>query len=309
MHAIGRRRSQILNGSDAAGQLRVDGSNPRGGCIIMGPGLRIRGHIGVSTGVLAFAVAGALAQSPAPKDPWRDLASNIFSGQALADGAGLLALEMPGRAEDAAIVPLTVRTMLRSTDTRRVRSLTIVIDENPAPVAATFHIGPGAIVPEISTRVRVNSYTNVHAVAELSDGKLYVVKTYVKASGGCSAPAVKSDRTNIGEMRFRQLGQTPDAESKTRTAQIMMRHPNNSGLKREQVTRLYIPPFFVHSLKVWQGDELLLAMEGSISISEDPNIRFTYVPDNSSSLRAEAVDTAGQVFSGSWPSAGVEPVE
>ena len=77
----------------------------------------------------------------------------------------------------------------------------------------------------------------------------------------------------------------------------------------DQVTRLYIPPFFVHSLKVWQGDELLLAMEGSISISEDPNIRFTYVSDNSSSLRAEAVDTAGHVFSGSWPSAGVEPVE
>ena len=46
-------------------------------------------------------------------------------------------------------------------------------------------------MPAISTRVRVNSYTNVHAVAELSDGKLYVVKTYVKASGGCSAPAVK----------------------------------------------------------------------------------------------------------------------
>jgi hypothetical protein len=84
-----------------------------------------------------------------------------------------------------------------------------------------------------------------------------------KASGGCSAPAVKSDRTNIGEMRFRQLGQTPDAESNTRTAQIMIRHPNNSGLQMDQVTRLYIPPFFVHSLKVWQGDELLLlAMEG-----------------------------------------------
>jgi sulfur-oxidizing protein SoxY len=47
-------------------------------------------------------------------------------------------------------------------------------------------------------------------------------------------------------------------------------------------------------------------MEGGISISEDPNIRFTYVPDGSSSLRAEAVDTAGHVFSGSWPALGVE---
>src|SRR6202047_720933 len=116
-------------------------------------------------------------------------------------------------------------------------------------------------------------------------GKLYAVKTYVKASGGCSAPAIKADKAGIGEMRFRQLGQTPEAASNTRTAQIMIRHPNNSGLQMHQVTRLNIPPFFLHSLKVWQEDELLLAMEGSISISEDPNIRFTYVPDNSSSLR------------------------
>jgi sulfur-oxidizing protein SoxY len=276
---------------------------------MMGPGLRIMRRIGVAMGMLALPVTGALAQSPAPKDPWPELASNIFSGQALADGAGLLALEMPGRAEDAAIVPLTVRTMLRSTDTRRVRSLTIVIDENPAPVAATFHIGPGAVVPVISTRVRVNSYTNVHAVAELSDGKLYVVKTYVKASGGCSAPAVKADRANIGEMRFRQFARSAEETSNTRTAQLMIRHPNNSGLQMDQITHLYIPPFFVDSLKIWQGDELLLAMEGSISISEDPNIRFTYVPDGSSSLRAEAVDTAGNVFSGSWPSSDMEPVE
>ena len=44
----------------------------------------------------------------------------------------------------------------------------------------------------ISTRVRVDSYTNVHAVAELSDGTLHVTKTFVKASGDCSAPAAKN---------------------------------------------------------------------------------------------------------------------
>jgi len=272
----------------------------------MGPGLRIRRLVGVAMAMLALPVTGALAQSPAPKDAWPELASNIFSGQALADGAGLLMLEMPGRAEDAAIVPLTLRTMLPSTDTRRVNSLTIVIDENPAPVAATFHLGPRAVVPVISTRVRVNSYTNVHAVAELSDGKLYVVKTYVKASGGCSAPAVKADKANIGEMRFRQFATSAEETSNTRTVQLMIRHPNNSGLQMDQITHLYIPSFFVDSLKVFEGDELLFAMEGGISIAEDPNIRFTYVPDGSSSLRAEAVDTAGHVFSGSWPALGVE---
>jgi len=70
----------------------------------------------------------------------------------------------------------------------------------------------------------------------------------------------------------------------------------------DQITRLYIPSFFVHSLKVSQDNELLLAMEGSISISEDPNVRFTYVPDNSSSLRAEAIDTADQEMAASFES-------
>jgi sulfur-oxidizing protein SoxY len=115
----------------------------------------------VAIAILDVAAFGARAQSPAPNDPWPELASNIFNGQPLADGAGVLAIEMPARAEDAAIVPLTVRSTLPSTDTRRVRSFTVVIDENPAPVAATFRIGPGAVVAEISTRVRVNSYTNV----------------------------------------------------------------------------------------------------------------------------------------------------
>ena len=134
----------------------------------------------------------------------------------------------------------------------------------------------------ISTRVRVNSYTNVHAVAELTDGKLYVVKTYVKASGGCSAPATKSaDKAGIGEMRFRQFARSADAAAgNLREAVVMIRHPNNSGLQMDQLTRLYLPAYFVQSMKVFQGEELLLAMDGSISISEDPNIRFSYVPSN-----------------------------
>jgi sulfur-oxidizing protein SoxY len=57
-------------------------------------------------------------------------------------------------------------------------------------------------------------------------------------------------------------------------------------------------------LKIWQGDELLLAMEGSIAISEDPNIRFTYAA-HSSALRAEATDTSGQVFKASWQAFGM----
>jgi sulfur-oxidizing protein SoxY len=238
-------------------------------------------------------------------DSWREIANNAFNGRPLADGSGLITLEMPARAEDAAVVPVTMQANLPPGDTRTLRSVTLVIDENPSPVAATFNVGPG--VTMISTRVRVNSHTKVHAVAELSDGKLYVVETYVKASGGSSAPMANADEnaTKIGRKHIRQFAKAgAEPASTPREAQIMIHHPNNSGLQRDQVTLYYIPLFIVRQLRVWQGDQLVLEMDGGISISENPNIRFSYVSNGASVFRAEAVDTDGHVFKGEWP---VEP--
>lgn len=246
----------------------------------------------------------ALAAAPDPNDPWPSLVQDIFNNRAMNDGADIIAIEMPYRAEDAAIVPVTLRNKLPPGDSRRVLRITLVIDQNPAPLAAKFELGPDANVSEISTRVRVNNYTDVHAVAELSDGKLYMAKTYVKASGGCSAPAAKTAddaKSRLGQMRYRQFarpGQGP--ASGAREAQIMIGHPSNSGLQMDQVTQLYTPAFFVDQLRIWQDDSLVLAMEGGISISEDPNLRFTYVSNGAKRFRAEARDTEGHVFRNEW---------
>lgn len=244
------------------------------------------------------------AATPDLYDPWPGLVHDIFNNRPMNDGNGVIAIEMPPRAEDAAIVPVTLRATLPPANSRRILAITLVIDQNPAPMAARFELGPDSSVSEISTRVRVNSYTDVHAIAELSDGSLYVTKTFVKASGGCSAPAAKNAddaKARLGQMRFRQFAKPAgEPESGVREAQIMIGHPNNSGLQMDQVTRLYIPAFFVNELRVWQDDTLILAMEGGISISEDPNIRFSYVPNGAKRIRVEARDTEGHVFLSEW---------
>jgi sulfur-oxidizing protein SoxY len=246
----------------------------------------------------------APAASAEAYDPWPGLVQDVFNNRPMNDGGGVIAIEMPYRAEDAAIVPVTLKTKLAPTDDRRVVSITLVIDQNPAPMAAKFTLGSDAHVTEISTRVRVNSYTDVHAVAELSDGRLYMVKTFVKASGGCSAPAAKNAdeaKARLGRMKYRQFATSEqEASSGPREAQIMIGHPNNSGLQRNQLTLLYIPAFFVNELRLWQDDSPVLSMEGGISISEDPTIRFTYVPNGASHFRAEAKDTDGHVFQKEW---------
>src|ERR1700735_1882506 len=265
--------------------------------------------------VIVAALAGALyvvapsvaiAQQPAGQDQpseetWNSIRGDIFKHRPILDGAGLVVLDAPRRAEDAAVVPIGMRVNFAADDKRTLQSLTLVIDENPAPVAATFTIGPRSGVTSISTRVRVNSYSYVRVVAELSDGQLYGVKAYVKASGGCSAPAAaNADATKsmLGQMKFRAFHLHADALPE---AQIMLRHPQNSGLQMDQLTRLYVPPFFIENLKIWQGDDLVMAVEGGIASSEDPNIRFNYRPNGAANFRAEAIDTGKDRFKDEWP--------
>ena len=264
-------------------------------------------------GIVAICLAGAVAAAPAsltapaalagnyePDDIWRDLANDIFKSRAIEDGSSVLTLDAPIRAEDAAIVPMTMTFTLPQQDTRRVTKVTLVVDQNPAPVVAAFTVGENSGVGSITTRVRVNDYSMVHAVAELSDGKLYGVQRFIKAAGGCSAPAGKNAEeamANLGKMKFKQIDRHGAQSNALREAQLLIRHPNNSGMQRDQVTLLLIPARFVAEAKIYQGDDLVLAMEGGISISEDPNFRFTYRPNGAKTFRAEIKDTDAKVFS------------
>ncbi|HEY1412320.1 MAG TPA: quinoprotein dehydrogenase-associated SoxYZ-like carrier [Rhodopila sp.] len=255
--------------------------------------------LGALSGALLVSRRMGVAMA-ADADPWPALAPQIFPDRVLRDGSKLLAIDAPYRAEDAAVVPVALRTTLPAGDNRQVRKITLVIDANPSPVAAVFTLAPQAGIDSISTRVRVDDYTNVHAVAELSDGQLYVATRYVKAAGGCSAPALKqtADAIPIGTLRFREL---PAADPAQREAQVMVRHPNYSGMQMDQLTRLYIPADFVEKLRVWQGDQLLLTVEGGISISENPAFRFSFKPTEAKTFRVDGGDSDGKHFSGSFP--------
>ncbi len=259
-------------------------------------------------GLLLAMAAGAVgrnaaAQAPVQENPWPSLAGQIFDGRPVQDGAEVLAIDAPYRAEDAALVPVGIRSLLPTGDPRRIHAITLVIDENPSPVAAVFSPGPSSFIRTLSTRVRVDSYTNLHAVAELSDGQLYAAERFVKAAGGCSAPAAKQEVDAIppGTMHFRQFPGAPDADPEAREAQLMIRHPNYSGMQMDQVTRLYVPAHFVQSVRLWQGDELLLSVESGISISENPVYRFDYRPNGATAFRAEMADSEGRSFTGQWP--------
>lgn len=255
----------------------------------------------VSTG----AIAGDAVKNPLVNgETWADLKYDVVEDTNLIESDDLFTLDAPFRAHDAATVPIHITQIEGST--ARIETLTIVVDENPSPVVAEFTFGQGMGALDLETRVRVNAYSNVRAIATTDGGDAYMTGRFVRASGGCSAPASKDAAAalaSLGKMKLRQFDRlvptaqsTPDPDGSRRVAQIMIKHPNYSGLSRDQITHLFVLARFIDELEVFQGDDLLFRMEAGISISEDPSFRFTYTDNGSDTLRVRAVDTEGDVF-------------
>ena len=249
----------------------------------------------------------------AAQSDWDELKEMLYEDRAIADGADWLAIEAPYRAHDAALVPIKISALKPQDEGLYIKSITLIIDKNPAPVAAVFHMERESGVASISTRVRVNAYSDVRAIAETSDGALYMVSRFVKASGGCSAPSQKNldeSLAQMGRMKLRQYTPVPatgNASSPVYEAQLMIRHPNTSGLQVDQLTGYHIPAHFVDRIDIRQGDKTLLSVEGAISLSEDPTVRFHFVPSGDEVLSARVTDTEENVFEASWP-VQAEPV-
>ena len=100
---------------------------------------------------------------------WQEIAKSIFGDRQIAPTDSLVKIDAPARALDAALVPITL-TMPKD---GQIKAVSLIIDDNPAPYAARFEFGPAADPAELKLRVRVNNYTDMHAVVETQDGKLY----------------------------------------------------------------------------------------------------------------------------------------
>lgn len=241
--------------------------------------------------VLASDRAGAeAANNPERASRWKAISEQIFGDRKIEPSAALIRLDAPQRAEDAALVPVT----LTMPDKDKIRSVYLVIDDNPSPLAAHVTFGPAADPSSMQLRVRVDTYTNMHAVAETTDGRLFGTVAFVKASGGCSAPAGATDEeamAGMGQMRMR-FAQGADAGKPTQ-ATLMIRHPNFNGMQMNQVTRNYTPVRFIDKVSVSYGDSKIFDLATDISLSTNPVIAFSFLPVGKGPIRVVTSDSNG----------------
>ena len=228
---------------------------------------------------------------------WQALQQALFPGRSLKDGAGVVQLDAPLRALDAALVPISIDLSAG----KPIKSVYLVIDGNPSPLAGHFTFGPKADPHSLKLRVRVDQYTNMHAVAETQDGQLFVATKFVKASGGCSAPAGSDETTalqDVGHMKLRLIGGF--APGKPAQAVLMVRHPNFNGMQMNQITRYYTPARFIRSIDVSYEGGTVFHLDSDISMSTDPVITFGFVPQAKGQMKIVVRDSKDVTFDHSF---------
>ncbi len=256
--------------------------------------------LAISVATVAGTAGAAGEQSEV--DVWQAfLKPRYFEGKNLIEDKTVIDMRTPYRSEDAAFTPVSIEAQFPQTPERYIKTIYIIVDNNPMPLAGTFHLTPELGRADLALRVRIDSYTNVRAIAELNNGEYHMVTNFVKAQGGCSAP-LGSDfakaMERIGTMNFRTVGHR-NADD-TIIGQLLLSHPNITGMQKDPRTQTIRPAHYVQTLKLYFNDKLIMTAETGISISEDPSFRFFFKPSGGGELRADVVDSKGLGWSRSF---------
>jgi sulfur-oxidizing protein SoxY len=244
--------------------------------------------------------AAAEMDEAARAERWADLRHAIFGEHPVKDGNTLLHIDAPERADNAALVPVGIH--IGAPLAADVRTLYVVIDDNPSPLAATFRFGPLADASDVATRVRIDDYTYLHAIAETADGSLYVAERFIKAAGGCSAPAGNDPALALARLGKMKLAVAPGPQmSRPVAAQLLISHPNSSGLQMDQVTRNFVPADFIQKIRIRYAGKDVLTIESDIALSEDPSLRFAFTPHEPGEISVDVEDSSQRHFQQSWP--------
>lgn len=143
---------------------------------------------GGSASLLALlAAAGIVRPGDLLAAEWNKMA---FEGKTVADAFKALGAGSPANsgdivmrasdiAENGAVVPVGVESKIPGTE-----SISILVEKNPSPLAASFDI-PSGTDPSVMTRVKLGQTSDVYALVK-ANGKYYMTKKEIKVTiGGC----------------------------------------------------------------------------------------------------------------------------
>jgi len=251
--------------------------------------------------LVLLAAMPALANEKAEPNPalsqyWEPIKQLMFGDRIInPDARDVIRVYLNVRADDASTVPVVVKAQMDQTEKEYIKSIYVIVERNPSPAAGVFHFTPQSGRAQVETRLRFEDYSFVRAVAEMNDGRLYMAQRWVKAAGGCSAPnGKKLSESLLGKMKLR-FDDDAISYHKPNLVQLMIRHPNESPLAADFEAGQV--PQFVRSVKVTFDGKPVMDAQVDFSISDNPNFRFFFTPEQKGELKIEVEDTHDRKFS------------
>ena len=269
--------------------------------------MRTTGLVGkaASAGLFSLIVAAGFAAPVSASESWPSIRDELYGARVIHDGSKEITLTAPDRPEDQMKVPVGIEASFK--DGRTVKSVTILVDENPTPVAAAFRFKQPRTKVALGANFRFDAVTGVRAVVEASDGELYMAERTVRFTGGqsaCSAPpngSVEEIAARMGNTQLAAVGPRAITSNATQRVKVEISHPNHTGMVKDQISLLYIPLLLMDKVVVEQSGKPVVEIEGSMSLSQDPSFEFDYLTDGADELTVTASDTNGGKWSHTLP--------
>jgi sulfur-oxidizing protein SoxY len=135
--------------------------------------------------VSAAGVLGSTGPDPeVPNEQVAKILKDLFGGRPI--GKGHISLDMPAVAEDGRIVPVIIESDLPMTREHYVKAVHLIVDHNPDPHLAAYHLTPAVGSVALQTRIKMKRTTWVRAILETSTGDVWAAYAHVNVSlNGC----------------------------------------------------------------------------------------------------------------------------
>lgn len=228
---------------------------------------------------------------------WPALQESFFAGKTITP-APFIKLEGPRRAESGAQVPITLTIDKKPGEPDAIKKVYVIVDANPIPLAAIYHFTELSGKPQLSTRIRMETDSYIHAIGETEDGRLFMTDIVIRAAGGCGG-LVDGDDTAIraaaGKIKM-NVEPAPHA-GEPAVASFHIKHPMFTGLQRDLASGGYKPAFYIQKVAFTHNNKPVMHADFAVGVSEDPYLRFNYLPDGPGKLEVKADDNEGKSFS------------
>lgn len=237
-------------------------------------------------------------QANAEADPklWPVVKEAFFAKRDIQE-VDFMKIDAPRRAESGAQVPVTFSYDKTAANGVDIKKIYVLVDANPIQLASTYHLTDMLGNFQLATRIRFETDSYVRLVGESADGKLYMAKREIRAAGGCGGTVDGDDaaiRAAAGKIKLKV--EYPVKIGGVTSTIFNIRHPMRTGLQRDLVSQGYVPAFYINKATFTFNGKPVMTVDVGVGTSEDPYMKFNFIPDAPGKLEVVATDNEGKTF-------------